>query len=46
MSQTLHRAIAGSTMTVIKNARHLTPLECPQVIAAELLELVETVPAQ
>jgi 3-oxoadipate enol-lactonase len=46
MSQTLHRAIAGSTMTVIRNARHLTPLECPQVIAAELLALVETVPAQ
>jgi 3-oxoadipate enol-lactonase len=46
MSQTLHRAIAGSTMTVIKNARHLTPLECPQAIVAELLELMETVPAQ
>src|SRR4029077_137892 len=46
MSQTLHRAIAGSTMTVIENARHLTPLECPQVIAAELLALVETVPAR
>src|SRR5271163_2057306 len=46
MSQTLHRAIAGSTMTVIKNARHLTPLECPQEIAAELKRLVEAVPAQ
>jgi 3-oxoadipate enol-lactonase len=46
MSQTLHQAIAGSTMTVIQNARHLTPLECPQVIAAESLKLVETVPAQ
>ena len=46
MSQALHRAIAGSTMNVIKNARHLTPLECPQHIVAELLKLVETVPAQ
>src|SRR6516162_3109165 len=46
MSQTLHRAIAGSTMNVITNARHLTPLECPQHIVAELLKLVETVPAQ
>ena len=46
MSQTLHRAIAGSTLTVITNARHLTPLECPQHIVAELLKLVETVPAQ
>jgi 3-oxoadipate enol-lactonase len=46
MSQALHRAIAGSTMTVIENARHLTPLECPQHIAAELRKLVEMVPAQ
>jgi 3-oxoadipate enol-lactonase len=46
MSQTLHRAIAGSTMTVIKNARHLTPLECPQEISAELKKLVEAVPVQ
>jgi 3-oxoadipate enol-lactonase len=46
MSQTLHRAIAGSTMTVIPNARHLTPLECPETIVAELRKLMETVPAQ
>jgi 3-oxoadipate enol-lactonase len=46
MSQALHRAIAGSTMTVIENARHLTPLECPQHIAAELRKLIEMVPAQ
>jgi 3-oxoadipate enol-lactonase len=46
MSQTLHRAIVGSTINVIKNARHLTPLECPQMIAAELRKLIETVPAQ
>jgi 3-oxoadipate enol-lactonase len=46
MSETLHRGIAGSTMTVIKNARHLTPLECPQHIVAELQKLIETVPAR
>ena len=46
MSQTLHREIAGSTLTVIHNARHLTPLECPQQIAAELEKLIEAVPAQ
>ena len=46
MSQTLHRGIAGSTLTVIRNARHLTPLECPQQIAAELEKLIEAVPAQ
>jgi 3-oxoadipate enol-lactonase len=46
MSETLHRGIAGSTMTVIRNARHLTPLECPQPIVAELQKLVEAVPAR
>ncbi len=46
MSQTLHRGIAGSTMTVIENARHLTPLECPQRVVAELRALLEMVPAR
>jgi 3-oxoadipate enol-lactonase len=46
MSETLNRSIAGSTMTVIRNARHLTPLECPQAIVAELQKLVEAVPAR
>ncbi len=46
MSETLHRGIAGSTLTVIKNARHLTPLECPERIVAELRALLETVAAR
>jgi 3-oxoadipate enol-lactonase len=46
MSQTLHRGIAGSTLTVIPNARHLTPLECPERIVAELRALLEMAPAQ
>jgi 3-oxoadipate enol-lactonase len=46
MSQTLHSGIAGSNLTVIPNARHLTPLECPGEIAAELKRLLEMVPAQ
>ncbi len=46
MAQALHRGIAGSTLTVIPNARHLTPLECPERIAAELRALLEAVPAQ
>jgi 3-oxoadipate enol-lactonase len=46
MSETLHKGIAGSSLTVIKNARHLTPLECPHEIAAELHKLVEAVPAR
>ncbi|HLK83689.1 MAG TPA: alpha/beta fold hydrolase [Xanthobacteraceae bacterium] len=46
MSEALHRGIAGSTLTVIPNARHLTPLECPERIVAELQKLVEMAPAQ
>jgi 3-oxoadipate enol-lactonase len=46
MSETLHRGIAGSTLTVIPNARHLTPLECPEKIVAELQTLLATAPAQ
>jgi len=46
MSETLHRGIAGSTLTVIRNARHLTPLECPEVIVAELKKLLAMAPAQ
>jgi 3-oxoadipate enol-lactonase len=46
MSETLHRGIAGSTLTIIPNARHLTPLECPERIVAELQTLLATAPAQ
>jgi 3-oxoadipate enol-lactonase len=41
MSHALHDAIAGSTLTVISAARHLTPLETPDVIAGELLDLLD-----
>jgi 3-oxoadipate enol-lactonase len=39
MSEALHRAITGSTLTVLKGARHLTPLEVPERIVEELLAL-------
>jgi 3-oxoadipate enol-lactonase len=45
MSEILHRGIKGSTMMVIPNARHLTPLECPDRIVAELRALIAMVPA-
>ena len=32
----LHEAIQGSTLTIIPGARHLTPVECPDQIAALL----------
>lgn len=41
MSRALHDGIAGSTLTVIPEARHLTPLETPDIIARELLALLD-----
>jgi 3-oxoadipate enol-lactonase len=40
MAKTLHKGIAGSTLTVIEGARHLTPLEVPDRIADELRTLL------
>jgi 3-oxoadipate enol-lactonase len=40
MAQELHRGIGGSTMTVLPGARHLTPLEAPDRIAAELTRIL------
>jgi 3-oxoadipate enol-lactonase len=39
MAQAMHGSIAGSTLTVLAGARHLTPLEAPDRIAEELLAL-------
>jgi len=41
MSQQLHEAIPGSTLRILSGARHLTPIECPEQIAGELLALTE-----
>jgi 3-oxoadipate enol-lactonase len=43
MSEALHRGLARSSLTVIPKARHLTPLEFPNKIAAELQMLLVTV---
>jgi 3-oxoadipate enol-lactonase len=39
MAEAMHNAIAASTLTVLPGARHLTPLERPEEIAAELERL-------
>jgi 3-oxoadipate enol-lactonase len=41
MAEELHRGIAGSSLTIIEDGRHLTPLEQPQRIAQELRNLLE-----
>jgi 3-oxoadipate enol-lactonase len=40
MAQALHQGIAGSTFQIIPGARHLTPLERPDVIADVLARLI------
>jgi 3-oxoadipate enol-lactonase len=46
MAETLHRGIKGSTLTVFKSARHLTPLEVPERVAAEMQRLIELAPVK
>jgi 3-oxoadipate enol-lactonase len=41
MAQVLHDGIEGSTLAVLKSARHLTPLEKPDEIASELRKLLK-----
>lgn len=41
MAETLHAEITDSTMRVLAGVRHFTPLEIPEVIAAELGSLLE-----
>jgi 3-oxoadipate enol-lactonase len=41
MAEAMHQAIAGSTLTVLKGGRHLTPLEMPDAIAQELRALMQ-----
>jgi 3-oxoadipate enol-lactonase len=45
MAEAMHERISGSTFEVIPSARHLTPLECPDLIADHLLTLAERVEA-
>jgi len=41
MAEALHKAIARSTLTVIVQGRHITPVECPEDIAHELKKLMK-----
>ena len=41
MAEAMHKAIAASTLTVLPGARHLTPLERPDQIAAALGQLLQ-----
>ena len=41
MAEAMNRGIKDSTLTVLKGARHLTPLEAPDAIAEELIVLLK-----
>jgi 3-oxoadipate enol-lactonase len=43
MARTLHAAIRRSTLTIIPEGRHLTPVEWPEQIASQLLTLLQHV---
>ncbi|MDH4189287.1 MAG: hypothetical protein OEW21_03640, partial [Betaproteobacteria bacterium] len=45
MAEALHAGIRNSSLSVIERARHLTPLEVPERIIAELKFLLETAQA-
>jgi len=44
MSEQIQKAVPGATLSVLPNVRHLTPIECPAVIAEKILELVALAP--
>jgi 3-oxoadipate enol-lactonase len=41
MSEQIAQAVPNATLSVLPNVRHLTPIECPSVIADEILALVK-----
>jgi 3-oxoadipate enol-lactonase len=40
MAETMHGLIPGATLRVLEGAAHLTPLECPEEVAAELRQVM------
>lgn len=46
MAEALHSGIAGSSLTILHGARHLTPLEQPERVAAALAPLLQAQPVQ
>jgi hypothetical protein len=43
MSEQIQKAMPDATLSVLKSDRHLTPIECPAVIAEKILALMERV---
>jgi 3-oxoadipate enol-lactonase len=43
MSKALNGAIPGSTLKIIEEGWHLSPIECPDKVAAEIANLLERI---
>ena len=43
MSRRLHQAMPHSTLTVLPGARHLTPVECPDQVGAQLRTVLQKI---
>jgi 3-oxoadipate enol-lactonase len=43
MSEQIQKAVPNATLAVLPKVRHLTPIECPQLIAEKILTLVKQV---
>ena len=41
MSGQIQKAMPDATLSVLRNVRHLTPIECPDVIAEEIPSLMK-----
>jgi 3-oxoadipate enol-lactonase len=41
MSEQIKQAVPQAALSVLANVRHLTPIECPDVIADKILTLVK-----
>jgi pimeloyl-ACP methyl ester carboxylesterase len=41
MSEQMQKAMPNATLSVLPGVRHLTPIECPAVIAEKILALIE-----
>jgi 3-oxoadipate enol-lactonase len=46
MSEQIHAATPNATLRVLSGVRHLTPIECPTMIAEEILALMKRTTAQ
>ena len=43
MSEQMQKALPDATLSVLRKVRHLTPIECPAVIAEEILTLMKRI---